>query len=323
MTADPLGRAEVTFDQSSARRRVEAVPLAQLSVELGHLYRADYREGPDRFRELFESVAPYARAAIEAESARTGRPARVSTCYLVDDYFSEPESPREVLPPLLAAAERAGVAIDYLARESACAQADRLSLAEIVHEALVAEPVPGFDGARPPFSVTGWLANGRRSGAPSAAQAMNPAQPAWRPPRQNVFERHSVFVDVELWDEVDGRRTWSCAFLAAVWQALRLGLLRDEGRAVLMPRFWTGPFPGTWGELPAIVQLTPRPAPFAAYRTVSVLPNRFLPIEMAVRTILEQFAVDPVVVEQAHARAGRENVEVPAYTVDKLRYIFL
>ena len=45
MTGDPLSRAEVTFDQSSARRRVEAVPLAQLSVELGHLYRADYLEG--------------------------------------------------------------------------------------------------------------------------------------------------------------------------------------------------------------------------------------------------------------------------------------
>ncbi|WP_232290326.1 SCO2522 family protein [Micromonospora sp. ATCC 39149] len=322
---ESIGPAQVRFEQAGARRRVEAVPLARLSVELGHLYQADYAESADHYRELFATVAPWFRAAVESERRGTDAAPRVSTCYLVDDYLSAPASPREVLPPLLRAAEENGVAIDYLARESACAQVGDVSPAAIVAGSLVCEPTPGTNGTRPPPPVAGWLSNGQRSGPGEAAdsgQAMSPGG-QWTPPRQNVPRRHSVFVDVELWDERDGSRTWSCAFLSGVWQLLRLGLLRDAGRPVAQPRRWRGAFPDTWAELPAVIQVGDRPAPFCAYRTLSVLPGGFLPVETAVRTILDQVAVDPAAARQVRDRAASEGLALPGFPVDRLRYVFL
>ncbi|MDG4819286.1 SCO2522 family protein [Micromonospora sp. WMMD956] len=322
---EPTGPAEVRFEQAGARRRVEAVPLARLSVELGHLRQADYAEGPDRYRRLFATVAPWFRAAAESERRGADDAPRVSTCYLVDDYLADPGPPREVVPLLLRAAEEHGVAIDYLARESACAQVGDVSPAAIVAGSLVWEPTPGTNGTRPPPTVAGWLSNGQRSGPGDTAeggQAMSPGA-QWVPPRQNVPRRHSVFVDVELWDERDGVRTWSCAFLAGVWQLLRLGLLRDAGRPVARPRPWRGAFPDSWAELPAVVQLGDRPAPFCAYRTLSVLPGGFLPVETAVRTILDQVAVDPAAARQVRDRAAGEGLALPGHPVDRLRYVFL
>ena len=56
-----------------------------------------------------------------AVRARLGREPRISTCFLVDDYFTQFSSPREVLPMLHEAAAAAGLTIDYLAREDAAA----------------------------------------------------------------------------------------------------------------------------------------------------------------------------------------------------------
>jgi hypothetical protein len=246
----------------------------------------------------------------------------VSTCFLIDDYFSTLSSPHEIVPALLAAAHDSGLAIDYLARESACAEVDGTGVAAILEGHLVADPSPGTTGSRPPTPLTGWLSNGQRSPAADGYEAMS-APRLWTPPRENAAERHSVFVDVELWHERDGRRSWSCAFLAAVWQSMRLGLLRHDGRVVIRPERWEGPWPQQWEELPPVVQLTERPAPFSAYRTLSILDVRFLPIELAVRTILDQVAVDPVAAGQVIDRAGDEGFELPAEAADRVRYVFL
>ncbi len=320
----PDGAVEVVFEQAGAMRRVESVPLAQLSVEVGHLYMEDYGAGPDRLRELFDRVAPWVRAARERPPGASGRhPAgRVSTCFLVDDYFSQLRSPQEVVPLVLAAARDSGLDIDYLARESACANADGTAVAAILEGHLVVDPPPGTTGSRPPTTLTGWLSNGQRSPAVGDYEAMSAPHP-WVPPRQNATERHSVFVDVELWDEQDGQRVWSCAFLAAVWQTIRLGLLRHDGRVITRPERWDGPWPQHWHELPPVIQLTDRPAPFSAYRTLSILDVRFLPIELAVRTILDQVAVDPVAAGQVLDRARNEGYDVPAETADRVRYVFL
>jgi hypothetical protein len=146
---------------------------------------------------------------------------------------------------------------------------------------------------------------------------------AWQPPRESARRRHSIFVDVELWDERDGHRTWSCPMLAAVWQLMRLGLLRDQGRPVVTPEDWAGrPFPDSWADLPAVIRLEPKAAAFAAYTTLSVLSPRFLPVELAVRTILGQFACDPVILAEANDRAGRDAMRLPDEVVDRIRYVF-
>lgn len=315
---------DAVFRETTAEPRTQAVPLSHLSLELGHLYMEDFEAGPEHLRRHFAQVRPWADAARAAVAAQTGgkRP-RISTCFLIDDYFTRFSSPAELVPLLLAEADRAGLAVDYLARESGCAVAGKVPVAEAVAGRLVEEPPPGSYGLRPPAAQTGWLANGERSPVARAPQAMREAA-VWQPPKETASRRHSVFLDVELWsDAPDGQRTWSCPFLAAVWQLSRLGLLRTEGEAVLEPQPHTAEgFPEDWDELPPLLRLNPRADPFAAYRTCSVVPNRFLPVEHAVRVVLDQTEVDPEALGQVARRSAGEKVTVPESVADRVSYVF-
>ncbi|MEV5331465.1 SCO2522 family protein [Streptomyces werraensis] len=314
---------EAVFRETTAEPRTQAVPLSHLSLELGHLYMEDFEAGPEHLRRHFARVRPWAEAARAVAADRAGRRrARVSTCFLVDDYFTRFASPAEVVPMLLAEAERAGLTVDYLARESACAVSGKVPVAEAVAGRLVEEPPPGSYGHRPPAAQTGWLANGVRSPIARAPQAMRKAA-VWEPPRETAARRHSVFLDVELWNETpDGERLWSCPFLAAVWQLARLGLLRHQGEPVFDPQPHTGAFPDEWDDLPPLVRLDPRADPFAAYRTCSVLPSRFLPVEHAVRVVLDQTDVDRDALRQIAERSAGEGVSVPGPVADRVSYVF-
>lgn len=317
-----------TVRETSAEPRRVSLPMSHVSVELGHLYYEDFAAGPDALSALFSSLVPWAAAA--ASRAAAGQPsgkARISTCFLVDDYFSRFSEPGRVVPMILEAAGKADLRIDYLARESACAAAGDSRPADLALSRLVTEPAPGTTGARLPVTESGWLTNGVRSpGTPSAPgmpeMAMRSAEP-WRPPKQNAARRHSIFIDIELWDEADGRRVWSCPMLAAVWQLLRLGLLRDLGRPVAQPADRPDEWPDEWTDLPPVVRLLPDAAPFAAYSTISLLPPKFLPVELAVRTILGQFAADPLVLAEIADRAGREHVDLAEEIVDRIRPVFV
>jgi hypothetical protein len=312
------------FLESSADLKVDSLPLSHVSVEIGHLYMEDLGGGEAAIQRSFAGAAPWVRAAQTPRAIGCGKEsARVSTCFLIDDYFSRFSSPAEVIPMVVAAAEREGLRIDYLARESACAQTEGSSSpAGLMLGRLVTEPVAGTTGGRPPLTETGWLTNGRRSPNTSRVEAMARRRP-WQPPEESARRRHSIFIDIELWDERDGRRTWSCAMLAAVWQLIRLGLLRDQGRPVLIPRDWTDPlFPDTWDDMPPITRLNRKAAAFTAYTTLSVLSPRFLPVELAVRTILSQFACDSSILAGADERAAKDGMQLPGELVDRIRYVF-
>jgi|SRR5215470_696772 len=314
--------AKVEFAEATAQPRVEAVSYAHLSIELGHLYMEDFQRGSEFLHSHFRRVAPWAEAARKSCMERLGkRTARISTCFLVDDYFTRLSPPNIVIPQLVEAAAEAGLRIDYLARESGCAQAGDVSPAELVVGRLVAEPPPNTNGSRPPPAECGWLSNGERSTTNGTIEAMSLARP-WTPPRETAAVRHSTYVDVELWNEDGGgHRTWSCPFLAAVWQLLRLGLLRNNGKTVASPCPWVGEWPANWDELPAVVLLDPAADSFHAYRTLSVLAGRFLPIEHAVRVILSQVAVDLAVNQQALDRSAAEGIELPSELVDRIEYV--
>jgi hypothetical protein len=286
----------------------------------------------------FAQIVPWVTAARQtcAESLRSRRSedgrrhreprARISTCFLVDDYFTRFSSPAEVIPTLVSAAHAAGLEIDYLARESGCAHADDVNLASLVEGRLVPDPPPSTNGSRPHVTEVGWLSNGQRSPADNTdreAMMMKETVQTWTPPAQNSARRHSIFVDVELWDESNGHRTWSCPFLAAVWQLLRLGMLRHNGEAVALPQQREGAFPDDWDNIPAVTQLNPTAAPFSAYRTLSILSTRFLSIELAVRTILSQVAVDREVLSQVKARSEKEGIELPLELVDRIGYVIV
>ncbi|WP_396230847.1 SCO2522 family protein, partial [Frankia sp. EI5c] len=198
-------------------------------MELGHFYPEDFQGGAEALVRQFRRITPWVdRARLAALGGVRDDGLRVSTCLLVDDY-SEREAlppPSTVVPELLAAAEACGLVIDYIARESACADEGRFALAPMVERVLIPDPPYGTNGSRPPVHESGWLCNGSRSPATTGLPAMGAAT-SWKPPRENASRRHSVFLDVELRDDSGetGPR-WSCAFLAAIWQLLRLGLLR-------------------------------------------------------------------------------------------------
>lgn len=311
---------EPIFTEQSATPAVRAVALSQLSVELGHLYMDDFKAGPARLHEQFMRVRPWVRTAVEALATSD---ARVSTCFLIDDYFTRFASPREVVQMLVEAAGGTGLEIDYVARESGCAVAGSVDLAGLVQQRLVAEPPVGTNGSRPPVARSGWLSNGERSPSERPADAMAAPRP-WRPPRQSAVQNHSIFVDIELWSETPAGRLWSCPFLAAVWQLQRLGVLRYRGEPIAEPQLMApADLPEDWTAMPPVVQLTGRAAPFRAYRTFSALDGRFLPIEAAVRTILGQVSVDRAVDAQVRERAARERLPLPDELVDRVRYAFL
>ncbi|OIJ90933.1 SCO2522 family protein [Streptomyces colonosanans] len=309
------------FRETTAEPRTQSVPLAHLSLELGHLYMEDFEAGPERLREHFAEVRIWVDAARASAARRIGgkRP-RISTCFLIDDYFRRFSTPAELVPMVLEEAERAGLVIDYLARESGCAVADKTELAEAVMHRLVESPPPGSYGSRPPVSQTGWLANGQRTPATRTAMAETTG---WQPPQETAARNHSVFMDVELWSEKDKQRLWSCPFLAAVWQLARLGLLRHLGEPVLIPRLWNGgDFPYDWDQLPPLLQLNASAAPFSAYRTCTLMANRFLPVEDAVRLILDQIDVDSGALRQVAERSAREGAAVPAAVAQRATYVF-
>lgn len=317
-----MNEVHTEFLESSADLKVESLPLSHVSIELGHLYMEDLAGGQATIQKMFAGAAPWVRAATAPRAIGCDKSSvRSSTCFLIDDYFSRFSSPAEVIPMVMSAAEQEGLRIDYLACESACARTREKRPAELVLERLVTEPVPGTTGGRPPLTQTGWLTNGQRSPDTSRGEAMAKRSP-WQPPRESARRRHSIFVDVELWDEREDRRIWSCPMLAAVWQLIRLGLLREQGRPLMVPQDGAAPWPDDWDELPPVTRLNHDAAAFAAYTTLSVLSPRFLPVELAVRTILSQFAGDGAVLAQSQARAARDGMQLPDELVDRIRYVF-
>ncbi|HEX2143546.1 MAG TPA: SCO2522 family protein [Glycomyces sp.] len=325
------------YEESSAKQRTERFGMSHLSIEVGHLY-ADDLARPDILKEEMASAAAWVHGTTEALTKRLGgRRPRVSTCYLVDEYSNhDMPPPEELIGVITEAADDAGLHIDYLARESACAQMGPLDLAGLVADRIVFEPPPGTNGSRPPVARSGWLCNGVPSPKPARVAMGVPDQ--WKPPSQNAKREHSVFLDVELWSETEQGRRWSCPMLAAVWQLLRLGVLRDEGRRIGVPEpvdaivpdehghdpdhAVGARFPEAWAAMPGILQLDAKAFPFPAYRTVSVLSVGYLEVEHAVRVICGAVRPDTGAVDSIRRSAEREGLALPKELVDRLTYIF-
>lgn len=330
--------ARVTYIEAAAETKLDQIPLSHLSIEVGHIYMDDLINGVEQIRAQFRRVAPRVRAHTELAREEYGPTARVSTCFLIDDYFGAPSKPTDLIDQLLAVAQECDLRIDYLAREAACAIAPTyrdgeyvagadMDLAAMVSECIVVEPDIESNGRRPPTVETGWLCNGRRSTANQPTQAMRVER--YRPPEEFGCREHSVFLDVQLWSEnaaVDGcSARWSCPYLAAIWLLLRLGMLRFDRKAVIEPVRWSEDraWPQRWRELPAVIQLNPHAKPFAAYRALSILPQRYVGVEHAVRVILDHIALDEGVIEQTVARAAAEGITLPRLAPERIGHLLL
>ncbi|MBL1073165.1 hypothetical protein JK358_02020 [Nocardia sp. 2] len=326
------------YSEAGERHRVAGQELSHLSIEVGHFYMDQIANGTvreDRIRAQFQRVAPLLRKFTEiAQEERDGR-ARVSTCFLVDDYFKSDTDPTRVLDKVLELAEECDVRIDYLAREAGCAEVptfigeepvgEPIRLAEMMVSRLIAQPDEESNGRRPPTLEGGWLCNGRRSSDDEREQAMRVGP--YRPPEEYNARNHSIFLDVQLWSTerrngVD-RTLWSCPFLASIWQLLRLGMIRNDGAVVAAPRERPARWPDHWNKMPAVMQLNPDAAPFAAYRALSLLPYHYLGIEHAVRVILAHLRPDDEVYEKLVERAARERITMPREVTQRLSHVFI
>lgn len=326
------------YSEATEQPWIAPVPLSHLSIEVGHFYLNDITGDIERVKAEFRRIVPLVAAFVESARVRFGPEVRVSTCYLIDDYFQPDTDPAEVLGKLLGAAAESGLRIDYLARESGCWQTSHFAdgvpagepipVAEMVAARIVAEPAPPDTGRRPPTAQSGWLCNGRRSSEHEPAQAMRGRR--YEPPEEFGRREHSIFLDVQLWSTqvVDGVTVtrWSCPFLAAVWHLLRLGMLRYHGAPVVEPQPWRGdPWPRRWHEVPPVVQLEPGAAPFAAYQTLSMLPKNYIGIEHAVRLVLDHLDLDEDVVAQTITCGAADPVPVtvPRKISERLSHLLL
>jgi hypothetical protein len=313
-----LSAASVSFSEPDAQQKVARVPMAHLSIELGHFYMEDFAHPQDDLVEHFRRVKPWADLARQELAANaTGQTPRVSTCFMIDDYFARDPGikPHEAVDRLCSAASDAAVSLDYIGRESGCARAGTADLAALVEARLVPDPMPGANGFRPEVKQTHWLCNGER--APQSAEALR--EEPWTPSVEAGARNHSIFLDVEL----HGQGKWSCSFLAAIWQLFRLGLLRDNGRPVVTPERWSPDLPNSWDEIPPVVRVNPDATFFTAYRTLSILSSEFLPIESAVRMILGRVDVTGEVRRQLRERSKADCNDLPADAVARLGYVFL
>ncbi|MBU3065794.1 hypothetical protein KO481_30250 [Nocardia sp. NEAU-G5] len=350
------------YSEATERPRIAPVPLSHLSIEVGHFTLKSIVEDPDSIRAEFRRIVPLVAAFTESARIQFETEPRISTCYLIDDYFLDDSdtarNPAKVLPRLLKAADEAGLRIDYLARESACAQTsifadgvplgEPIPVAEMVAARLVPEPAPDDNGGRPPTAESGWLCNGRRSSLSEPTQAMRPR--TYVPPKAFSEYEHTIFIDVELWSRavVDGaeQTRWSCPFLAAVWHLLRLGMLRHNGEPVVVPQphaltepepapEWDGSglkdganlpdsaWPQRWADVPPVIQLHSDAQPFAAYQTLSMLPKRYIEIEHAVRVILDHLDLDEDVTDQIVTAGAAEGIPVSAKVSERQSHLLL
>lgn len=259
-----------------------------------------------------------------------GRPPTFSTCLLIDDYFlpERVELPTfaELIGAIWSASQHTGVGVNYVMREAACSQAafDFEDAGSVIMWAPVETflsrlkqwpkegqaklrpdfvPPAGMGGAGgAPAGGSNWFSNGSRTPvSPGLVEAgQKPPEGlsnSWLPPQEYGARNHSVFLDVEVYDEFSdkerkssGEWRYSCASLAAVWQALRLGELRRSGEVPQAVAFGDAAQWDTvsWSEAPPLLSFDAK-SPFAAQQTVSFLHPRFLSTEHAVSALLSGF----------------------------------
>ncbi|MEU7139678.1 SCO2522 family protein [Nocardia sp. NPDC046473] len=324
------------YSEADEQVQVAGVKFAHLSIETGHFYMKSLLDGEDKIRAHFERVTRLVELHTKEAELEYGPSARVSTCFLIDDYFGSNTNPTEVLDKVLGIAEKCGLRIDYLAREAGCWETpqyvdkrltgQQIPLAEMVASWVVAEPLKQTTGRRPPDVESGWLCNGRRSSEHDSEQAMQVVE--YRRPEEFASREHTIFLDIELWNtrtNKDGEEhtRWSCPFLASIWQLLRLGMLRYEGKAVVVPQPRPEHWPASWWEMPSVIALNPHAAPFQAYRALSILPREYVKIEHAVQTILDHIVIDPEVLQKAVERADGEGITIPREVTGRLSHMFV
>ena len=288
---------------------------ADLSVEIGHLYLRDLRSKKSNPTKYVEqrmlagalAIGPTIRTYINHNK-------KVCTSVLIDDYFWSPGSgpSPEDLAELIASCrddflKELGISIDFIVFESSLADT-----ATTLHRNITPLPIKdagsgGSGGSELPI----WISNGQKRRPASSHEdvlptiGLLPRQEEDRTLSQSPKE-HAVRIEVELFSGGKDNRVWSCPMLAAWWQLVRLGMLRDEGDVPMIPA--------------RTIDFTEGEKTFFAKRTLTALDPQFLEIEVAVRTILDNTTLPD---NWLKALRDREEFLKPREHLDRIAYVFL
>lgn len=304
--------------------------FSDVSLEFAHVVPGDRERGV----EALERQVLHAKRWVDALTASASAPT-VSTTILVDDYFGEPTERDRIAAEILEVCASHHLSVDHVVFESACAA----HAAEIVGW-LIDDPRPG-DGSIDPGASAGrdaeWLStDGRRllprkglsprrgsllTAAAAPAVDVDPGQPEEYRGQLGIAGYHDLNFEIQLFDgrpgaglPETGAGRWSCPLLAATWQLLRLGVIRDSRGAIVLPER---------ADFLGHEAMRPDPLPFTSRSTITLLTPSMLPVEHAVRLILSRLHVVDESVMQL--RRSRDDVLIrPADLVlDRISYAFV
>ena len=313
--------------------------IADLSVEIGHLYLSDLKfdaisgsementadledrppdEGESQVVDLESYVTRRLDRGIAAVSPIVNRyrasKKRVSTAVLIDDYFYRRSSDAELLDRVVAAimeyseTAKNGIKLDYIAFEADLADSVRTLIN------LIAREPPAGAGSRSQAELEyddRWLGNGQAGRARTVKKTRRLGRVEAPPHEESTAEpnrrQHSIAMDIELLSLRNGFELWSCPLLAAWWQLVRLGLLRDEHGEPTMPKR-------------TIALGRDQNVPLHAKRTLTALVPEFLEVEAAVQTILRQTALSGDL--RTQLKDSRQEIE-PRDHLKRISYVFV
>lgn len=264
--------------------------FSELSVEVGHFYISDLHKESERGgnveRLIHQSMDAGMVAVTPIVKRYLDRKKPVSMTVLIDDYFLPEDSKldrNDVAVILREYNSRADLDpdlhLDHIVFESALAESVEMMLRNLMRPPRLGDGSSEGEGQH----KEAWLSNGQTgrhqpSGAHSSALDMAlESKRSQKTYSSGSKHPHSLSIDVEMYQE---RRSsmpkWACPTLAAWWQLIRLGMLRDDEDAPYYPE-------GT-------IVLNQHRSLFAK-RTLTALSPKFLEIEAAVRTILSQVSI--------------------------------
>ena len=298
------------------------IKFSDLSVEIGHLYVSELQLSANA-TSLSDSACELINLRIDSGYAavlstinkyRDHRKS-VSTVILIDDYFL-PQTARitreEIANQIQESCQRSSIPLDYIVYESALA--DDVAM---LHGRLMPFPSDGAGSSKDNASgMSQWLSNGQ-FGRGTKPVSTSPRLGRGATRRNQVEDKthlealgaragyHSLHIDIELYKDERDKRKWACPILAAWWQLVRLGMLRDsEGNPC---------YPGDTVKITA-------DHPLFAKRTLTALSPEFLAIEAAVRTILAQVSVPEQWLKQL--REGKDRPRADEH-LSRIAYAFV
>ena len=294
--------------------------FSDLSVEIGHFYISQLQKRIDTDNGSMNSVRDFIaqRMTVGLDAVAPivkkyeDHKKNVTMVALIDDYFwnSRTELSRDdVAEVLIDYGRRASIPLDFVVFESALADTVPTMINRIVPFAVLdagSSEIDSKDRAR-------WLSNGQpgRHHLPDEQEQEHRLgmQPLVANYRRTFIERprpHSLHIDIEMYlDESDGNRKWACPVLAAWWQLIRLGMLRDHAGESCVPK--------------DTIDVGSRRS-FFAKRTLTALTPDFLEIEAAVRTILSQVSIPPIWLKELR---GKGEAPKPDEHLTRMSYIFV